>query len=98
MIDKQVKSIYGSWVAFSRSQGEDSSNFKRKILRNIDKVNKWLAPLHLHIQVVNSHAGDKCIKCGGQLEIKEGVKCDDYIECAGCKTKVSKYEPKIIID
>lgn len=51
MIDFEVKKQFRSWTAFANSQGENPSNFKRKILRNIERLNIWLAPLGLEIKV-----------------------------------------------
>jgi len=31
--------------------GEDNKNFKRKLIQNIDKVNSWLSPINLQIQI-----------------------------------------------
>lgn len=52
MIDKQIKKQFGSWTAFCLQNGHDNKNFKRKLLANIDKVNRWLEPLGIEIQVV----------------------------------------------
>ena len=51
MIDKQIKKQFGSWTAFCSKYGHDNKNFKRKLLANIDKLNNWLEPLGLEIQI-----------------------------------------------
>lgn len=51
MIDKEVKKQFGSWTAFSKLQGENHKNFKRKIEQNIERLNKWIEPLGLEIQI-----------------------------------------------
>ena len=52
MIDKEIKKQFGTWVAFCARTGQDKSNFKRKLLANIDKINNWLRPLNLEIKIV----------------------------------------------
>lgn len=52
LLDKQVKEKYKNWTAFSEQQGENSRNFKRKILQNIERLNKWLEPAGMQIQIV----------------------------------------------
>lgn len=49
MIDKQIKKQFGNWTAFSIFQKRNPKNFKRTFNQNIDKINKWLEPLDLHI-------------------------------------------------
>jgi len=51
-IDEQIKKQFGSWTAFANLQNENSSNFKRKIEQNIDRLNKWLNPAGMQIQIV----------------------------------------------
>ncbi len=53
MIDEIVKKEFGSWKAFCEATGQDSTNFKRKLLANIEKLNKWLEPLDLEVQIIN---------------------------------------------
>lgn len=52
MIDKQVKKIFGSWASFAETQGENKYNFKRKILQNIQRLNRWLNPVGIEIKMV----------------------------------------------
>ncbi len=52
MLDKAIKKQFGSWTAFANSQGENASNFKRKIEQNINRLNKWLEPVGMRIQIV----------------------------------------------
>jgi hypothetical protein len=47
MIDEQIKQSGETWKSYSERLGENPSNFKRKLLWNIDKINKWLSPLNL---------------------------------------------------
>lgn len=51
MIDKQIKKQFGSWTAFCSKYGHDHKNFKRKLFANIDKINNWIEPLGLEIQI-----------------------------------------------
>ena len=64
MIDEQVKKIYGSWSNYADVQKENPTNFKRKILQNIDRLNKWLEPAGMQIQIVlkKQKRGGKNIK------------------------------------
>lgn len=50
-IDDEIKKRFGSWTAFSRHIGQEPSNFKRKLVANIDKINKWLEPLGLVLKI-----------------------------------------------
>ena len=52
MIDEQVKKIFGSWISFANSQNQNPTNFKRKIEQNINRLNKWLEPAGMQIQIV----------------------------------------------
>lgn len=52
MLDEQVKKQFGSWTAFASLQNENASNFKRKIEQNINRLNKWLEPAGMQIQIV----------------------------------------------
>lgn len=52
MIDEQVKKIFGSWILFAKSQNENPTNFKRKIEQNINRLNRWLEPAGMQIQIV----------------------------------------------
>ena len=52
IIDKQIKKQFKSWAAFAELQGESKYNFKRKIMQNIDRLNRWLEPAELQIQIV----------------------------------------------
>jgi hypothetical protein len=51
MIDKEVKKSGYTWKSYSEILGENTSNFKRKLVQNIEKINKWLEPLNLQIQI-----------------------------------------------
>lgn len=50
-IDKQVKKQFGSWVKFEKSSNQPEGNLKRKMSRNIDRLNKWLEPLRMEIRI-----------------------------------------------
>ena len=52
MIDEQIKKQFGSWTAFCTKYGHDHKNFKRKLFANINKLNKWLEPLGIELQIV----------------------------------------------
>ena len=52
MIDKQIKKQFGSWTVFCLQNGHDHKNFKRKLLANLVKINKWLEPAGIEIQMV----------------------------------------------
>jgi hypothetical protein len=51
MIDKQLKESGHTWKSYSECLDENPSNFKRKLLWNIDKINRWLSPLNLEIVI-----------------------------------------------
>jgi len=51
MIDKEIREAGHTWKSLSELLGENPSNFKRKLIQNIEKLNKWLDPLNLKIQV-----------------------------------------------
>jgi hypothetical protein len=51
MIDKELREAGHTWKSLSELLGENSSNFKRKLVQNIEKLNKWLEPLNLQIQI-----------------------------------------------
>ena len=52
MIDEQIKKLFGSWSKYAELQNENPTNFKRKIMQNIDRLNKWLEPAGMQIQIV----------------------------------------------
>jgi hypothetical protein len=51
MIDEQIKQSGETWKSYSERLGENPSNFKRKLLWNIDKINKWISPLNLELVI-----------------------------------------------
>jgi len=51
MIDKEIREAGHTWKSLSELLGENPSNFKRKLIQNIEKLNKWLDPLNLQIQI-----------------------------------------------
>lgn len=57
MIDEEIKRQFGSWTAFCLKFGYDKSNFKRKFYQNIEKINHWLEPLGLEVQIVKKGTG-----------------------------------------
>ena len=56
MIDKILKKSGRTWKSYSEMLSENPSNFKRKLLWNIDKINRWLSPLNLEV-VIRSKDG-----------------------------------------
>lgn len=52
MLDKQIKKQFGSWTAFSLFHRRNPKNFKRTFEQNVEKINGWLEPLGLEIQIV----------------------------------------------
>lgn len=52
MIDKQIKKQFGSWTAFCIKYGHSPKNFKRKLLALIEKINGWIEPLGIELQMV----------------------------------------------
>ena len=55
IINQEVKKKYGSWAKFCRKNAEDPTNFKRKILRNLYKINCWIEPLGLTIKIIHKN-------------------------------------------
>jgi hypothetical protein len=51
MIDKELREAGHTWKSLSELLVENPSNFKRKLVQNIEKLNKWLEPLNLQIQI-----------------------------------------------
>jgi hypothetical protein len=51
MIDKELREAGHNWTSLSELLGENPSNFKRKLVQNIEKLNKWLEPLNMQIQI-----------------------------------------------
>jgi hypothetical protein len=52
MIDKEIREAGHTWKSLSELLGENPSNFKRKLIQNIEKINKWLEPLSLQILII----------------------------------------------
>lgn len=52
MIEEKIKKQFGSWTAFSLFHKRNPKNFKRTFEQNIKKINGWLEPLGLEIQIV----------------------------------------------
>jgi hypothetical protein len=57
MIDKEIREAGHTWKSLSELLGENPSNFKRKLIQNIEKLNKWLEPLNLQIQIAPKSEG-----------------------------------------
>ena len=51
MIDNQIKSSGHTWKSYAESIGQNPSNFKRQLIKNIEKINHWLSPLNLQVQI-----------------------------------------------
>jgi len=51
MIDKEIKESGHTWKSYAESIGQNSSNFKRQLIKKVDLLNKWLSPLSLQIQI-----------------------------------------------
>lgn len=63
MIDKEIREAGHTWKSLSELLGENPSNFKRKLVQNIERLNKWLEPLNLQIQIApKSKGGEEKIK------------------------------------
>lgn len=52
LIETRIKQLFKTKAAFAKSQGENPSNFKRKIFRNIERLNKWIVPLGLEVKII----------------------------------------------
>jgi len=52
MIDKEIKQSSHTWKSYAESIGQNPSNFKRQLIKNIEKLNGWLSPLDLQIKIV----------------------------------------------
>lgn len=48
-IEQKAIEKYGSFRQFCIANGHDYSNFKRKLIANLNKINSWLEPLELEI-------------------------------------------------
>lgn len=57
MIDKEIREAGHTWKSLSGLLGENPSNFKRKLVQNIEKLNKWLEPLNLQILIAPKSEG-----------------------------------------
>jgi hypothetical protein len=60
MIDKEIREAGHTWKSLSELLGENPSNFKRKLIQNVERINNWLEPLNLQIQIApNSEGGEE---------------------------------------
>lgn len=50
-IESRAIEKYGSFRQYCLRNGYEYSNFKRKLIINIEKINKWLSPLGLKIKI-----------------------------------------------
>lgn len=57
MIQEKIKQSGHTWRSYSKLLGENPSNFKRKLVQNIEKINSWLEPLNLQIQIAPKSEG-----------------------------------------
>lgn len=63
MIDKKIREDGHTWKSLSELLGENPSNLKRKLVQNIQKLNKWLEPLDMQIKIApKSEGGEEKIK------------------------------------
>lgn len=51
LIEKTAKQEFGSFRRFCLETGQDESNFKRKILANLSKMDEWLLSIGLEIVI-----------------------------------------------
>lgn len=69
MIEEKIKQSEYTWKSYSNLLGENPSNFKRKLVQNIEKINRWLEPLNLEIQIApksESSVGKKIKEKGSE--------------------------------
>lgn len=52
IIEKTAGQKFGSFRRFCIETNHDYSNFKRKLLANLIKIDWWIAPLGLEIKIV----------------------------------------------
>ena len=52
IIEKTAGQNFGSFRRFCIETNQDYSNFKRKLLANLVKIDAWLEPLGLEIKIV----------------------------------------------
>jgi hypothetical protein len=52
IIEETAGQKFGSFRRFCIETGQDYSNFKRKLLANLVKIDGWIKPLGLEIQIV----------------------------------------------
>ena len=52
MLDSQIKKQFKSWTAFAEFHKQNPTNFHRRILQNIERLNNWIEPLGLELQIV----------------------------------------------
>jgi hypothetical protein len=57
MIDKEIREAGHTWKSLSELLGENPSNFKRKLIQNVERINNWLEPLNLQIQIAPKSEG-----------------------------------------
>jgi hypothetical protein len=57
MIDKEIREAGHTWKSLSELLGENPSNFKRKLVQNVERINKWLEPLNLQILIASKSEG-----------------------------------------
>lgn len=51
MIDKEIKESGQTWKSYAESIGQNPSNFKRQLIKHVEKLNAWLSPLNLQIKI-----------------------------------------------
>ena len=50
-LEKQAKQLGYTWKSYAEVLGQNPSNFKRQLIKKVDQLNNWLAPLNLQIQI-----------------------------------------------
>lgn len=59
-IDHYLEEKGYNWTTYSDKMGKDPKNFKRTMIQNIKKINEWLFPLNLQIQILpNGEIGEE---------------------------------------
>lgn len=77
-IDEQVKKHFKTWTAYAKHKGEDKTNFKRKILQNLERLNNYVSDLGLSI-VIKYNEEINCPCCGSDKTYKT-----DAVHCNRC--------------
>lgn len=68
-VEHHLKESGHTWKSYAENIGQNPSNFKRQLVKKVEKLNSWLSPLNLQIQIIPKNNVKQQVRPGGSRGI-----------------------------